>query len=101
MSPVWIQTVRDVAIVLLALESVIIGAMILVLVFQIKKLITILLEEIRPLLVSLNETMGTVRGTTHFVSESLVSPTVQVLSYGAALKQAATAVFRWHDHKKQ
>jgi hypothetical protein len=101
MSPVWIQTVRDVAIVLLALESILIGAMILVLVFQIKKLITILEEEIKPLLISLNETMGTVRGTTHFVSESIVSPTIQALSYGAALKQAAAAMFRWRGRRKQ
>lgn len=100
MSPVWVQTVRDIAIVLLALESILIGVMILILVFQIKKLITILEEEIKPMLASFSETMGTVRGTTNFVSESIVSPTIQALSYGAALKQAASAMFRGRGHKK-
>ncbi len=100
MSPVWVQTVRDIAIVLLALESILIGVMILILVFQIKKLITILEEEIKPMLASFSETMGTVRGKTNFVSESIVSPTIQVLSYGAALKQAASAMFRRRGQKK-
>jgi len=100
MSSGWIQVVRDIAIVLLALESILIGAMILILVFQIRKLVAILEEEIKPLLVSMNDTMGTVRGTTHFVSKSIVSPTIQALSYSAALKQAAAAMFRWRNRKE-
>ena len=100
MSPAGIQTIRDIAIILLALESLVIGAMILILVVQIKKLIAILEEEIKPLLISLNDTMGTVRGTTNFVSESIVSPTIHALSYGAAIRQAASAVFRPRGQKQ-
>ena len=100
MSPGWVQTVRDVAIILLALESIIIGVMIVVLVLQIQRLITVMEEEIRPLLISINETMGTVRGTTSFVSESVVAPTIQALSYGAAVKQATAALFRYRKSDK-
>lgn len=100
MEPIWIQTVRDVAIILLALESIVIGAMIVILVLQIQRLTKLLEEEIKPLLVSINETMGTVRGTTNFISESVVSPTIQALSYGAAVREAATAVFRRRSGKK-
>jgi len=99
-SPGWVQTVRDVAIVLLALESIIIGIMIVILVLQIQRLITVMEEEIKPLLVSINETMGTIRGTTSFVSESVVAPTIQALSYGAAVKEAAAALFRYRRSNK-
>ena len=100
MEPTWIQTVRDVAIILLALETIVIGAMIVILVLQIQRLTKLLEEEIKPLLVSIHETIGTVRGTTNFISESVVSPTIQVLSYGAAVREAATAVFRRRSGKK-
>ena len=100
MSPAWVQTVRDVAIILLALESVIIGAMIVILVLQIRRLITVMEEEIKPSLLSINETMGTVRGTTSFVSESVVAPAIQALSFGAAVKEATAALFRRHKSGK-
>ena len=94
MSPVWIQTLRDVAIILLALESIVIGVMVVILILQMKRLTTLLEEEIKPLLVSINETVGTVRGTANFVSESVVSPTIQALSFGKGVREAATAIFR-------
>ena len=99
-SPVWIQTLRDMAIILLALESIVIGVMIVILVLQIQRLTKLLEEEIKPLLVSINETVGTVRGTTNFISESVVSPTIQALSYSAAVREAATAMFRRRSGKK-
>jgi hypothetical protein len=94
MSPVWIQTLRDVAIILLALESIVIGVLVVILVLQMQRLTRLLEEEIKPLLMSINETIGTVRGTANFVSGSVVSPTIQALSYGAAVRKAATAIFR-------
>ena len=100
MEPIWIQTTRDIAIIFLALESIVIGVMIVILVLQIQRLTTLLEEEIKPLLVSINETVGTVRGTANFVSESVVSPTIQVLSYGAAVREAATVMFRRRGGKK-
>ena len=100
MEPTWIQTVRDIAIILLALETIVIGAMIVILVLQIQRLTKLLEEEIKPLLVSVNETVGTVRGTTNFISDSVVSPTIQALSYGAAVREAATVMFRRRGGKK-
>jgi hypothetical protein len=100
MSPAWMQMLRDVAIILLALESLVIGAMVVILVLEIRRLVTVLEDEIKPLLASINETMGTVRGTTNFVSDSVVSPAIQALSYGAAVKEVAGVLFRRSGKKK-
>ena len=100
MSPAWVQTVRDIAIILLALQSLVIGVMIAILVLEIKNLVSVLENEIKPLLSSMNETMGTVRGTTNFVSDSVVTPTIKALSYGAAVKEAMNALFRVNSGKR-
>ena len=94
MSPNWVQVVRDIAIIVLALESIIIGVLLVVLVFQVQILVRLLEHEIKPLLTSANETMGTVRGTTSFVSKSIVSPGIKVVSYVAAARQILKVLFR-------
>jgi hypothetical protein len=72
---------RDVAIILLAVLSLVIGALLVVLLLQLQSLIKLLREEIRPILASAQDTMGTVRGTTTVVSEYVVSPVARVASY--------------------
>lgn len=71
---------RDVAIIFLAFLSVVIGAMLVALLYQVTMLSLLLRDEIKPLLESVNETMNTVRGTTVFMSESVVEPTIKVAS---------------------
>ena len=101
MSPGWVETVRDIAIIVLALESIIIGALLVVLVLQTQRLVRLLREEIKPILLSANETVGTVRGTTHFVSETIVSPAIQVWSYGAAARQVLSLILGRRTGKKK
>ena len=71
---------RDVAIIFLAFLSVVIGAMLVALLYQVTMLTLLLRDEIKPLLESVNETMNTVRGTTVFMSENVVEPTIKVAS---------------------
>jgi hypothetical protein len=71
---------RDVAIIFLAFLSVVIGAMLVALLYQVTMLTLLLRDEIKPLLESVNETMNTVRGTTAFMSENVVEPTIKVAS---------------------
>jgi hypothetical protein len=94
MSPEWVRIVRDVAIIVLALESIIIGVVLVILVLQVKSLVDLLQHEIRPILNSANETMGTVRGTTSLVSKGLVSPAIKVISFAAGVRRVANIVFR-------
>ena len=71
---------RDVAIIFLAFLSIVIGAMLVALLYQVTMLTLLLRDEIKPLLESVNETMNTVRGTTVFMSENVVEPTIKVAS---------------------
>ena len=83
------QVIRDIAIVFVAVETFLIGAALLVLVVQIEMLIRILRDEIQPLLRSVNETASTVRGTTEFVSQNVVSPVIKVAGLTAGIRRVA------------
>lgn len=80
--------VRDLAIVLLALESLIIGAVLILLVLEVRSLARLLRDEIKPILDSADETVRTVRGTTTFVSDNVVTPMVRVSSFVSGVSQA-------------
>ena len=82
-----VATVRDVAIILLAVESLIIGVLLSVLLWQLRNLSRMLEEEVRPLLDSANETVGTVRGTSAFLSETVVSPVIRIISTVTGLRR--------------
>lgn len=77
----WLEVVRDVAIVLLALMSIIIGVLAAITLLQIRSLVRVLQEEIAPMLDSVNSTLRTVNGTTQFVSDNVVDPVVKVSSF--------------------
>jgi len=79
--------IRDIFIIFLALESLIIGAALVILVIQIAGLINLLQNEIRPILEATNETVNTLRGTTSFLSENLVEPVIKMNSYLAGLRR--------------
>jgi hypothetical protein len=89
----WLAGLRDVAIVLLALESIVIGVLLALTLWQIRALARILREEIRPLLESANETATAVKGTARFVSQTVVSPLVEAASYATGTYQAIKSLF--------
>jgi len=78
--PSQTSSVRDVAIIFLAFLSIGVGVMLVLLIYQVTKLTLLLRDEIKPLLESVNETMNTVRGTTVFMSENVVQPSIRVAS---------------------
>ncbi|MDE3089268.1 MAG: hypothetical protein KGJ80_07770 [Chloroflexota bacterium] len=86
--------VRDLAIVLLAIESLVIGVVLIVLVLEIRSLAKMLREEIKPILDSADETVRTVRGTTTFVSETFVNPMVRVSGFVSGVMQALRILAR-------
>lgn len=86
--------VRDLAIILLAVESLVIGVVLIILVLEIRNLAKMLKEEIKPILESADETVRTVRGTTVFVSENLVNPMVRVSSFASGVAQALRILVR-------
>jgi hypothetical protein len=78
---------RDIAIIIVAFESIVIGILMTILVIQIIRLVRLLREEILPIINSTQETVGTVRGTAEFVSEHVVQPVVKVNSYAAGVRR--------------
>jgi hypothetical protein len=87
--PSLAASLRDVFIIFMALEFLIIGIALVVLIFQLAVLTNMLQHEIKPILDSTNETVNTVRGTTVFISENLVQPIVKLNAYVAAIAQVA------------
>lgn len=85
--PAVATNVRDIFIIFMAFESLIIGAALVVLVIQIAGLINLLQNEVKPILQSTSETVNTLRGTTEFLSENLVGPVIKLNSYLAGLKK--------------
>ena len=70
--------IRDIFIILMALESLLIGLVLVILIIQIARLINLLQNEIKPILDSTNETVSTLRGTTAFLSTNLVEPGIKL-----------------------
>ena len=85
---------RDVAIIILAVESIIIGALLAFLIFQVQALVRLLQEEIKPILDSVNETASTVRGTTNFVSDTVVAPVMRVAGLVSAIRRITDVLMR-------
>ena len=81
------QNIRDIFIIFMALESLVIGAALVVLIVQVASLINLLNNEIKPILEATNETIANLRGTTQFLSENLVQPVVKLNSYVAGLQK--------------
>jgi amino acid permease len=79
--------IRDIFIIFMALESLVIGAALVILIVQIASLINLLNNEIKPILDATNETIATLRGTTQFLSENLVEPVMKLNSYLAGLQK--------------
>ena len=84
--------VRDIFIIVMALETLLIGLVLVILIFQIARLTNLLQHEIKPILDSTNETVSTLRGTTQFLSNNLVEPVIKLNEYTAALKQLLSLI---------
>ncbi|MDO9546170.1 MAG: hypothetical protein Q7J07_05415 [Pelolinea sp.] len=70
--------VRDIFIIVLAMESFLIGAALIILVIQLALLSNLIQNEIKPILFSTKETIRMVKGTSQFISDKAVKPIVSI-----------------------
>ena len=77
--------IRDIFIIIVALESLVIGVALIVLVLQLASLINLLQNEVRPILKATNETVNTLRGTAEFLGEEVIEPVMKLSGYLAGL----------------
>jgi len=85
--------IRDVFIIFMALESLVIGVALIILVVQLAVLINLIQNELKPILNSTNETVNTLRGTVTFLSNNLAEPVIKLNEYIAVIKRL-TDIFR-------
>ena len=77
--------IRDIFIIIVAIESGVIGVALVVLIIQLAALTNLLQNEVKPILIATNETVNTLRGTTEFLSENVVEPVIKLNGYMAGL----------------
>lgn len=87
-------TVRDVVIILLAIESLALVGLTLYLVVQVTLLVQMMRNELMPLVKSAQETVNSARGTTLFVSKKIVKPTAEVSANVARVTRMFQVLFR-------
>lgn len=81
------ERIRDVFIIFMALESLILGLVLVILIIQLARLINLLQNEIKPILDATNDTINNLRGTTAFLSDNLIEPVIKLNEYLAGFQQ--------------
>jgi hypothetical protein len=83
--PAATETIRDLFIIVLALESLVIGTLLVILVYQLIVLVRMLRDDIKPMIDSTQETVNTAKGTATFVSQQVTRPAISALSYTSGI----------------
>jgi len=96
-----IEKVRDIFIIILAFESLLIGGALIILIIQLALLSNLIQNEISPILSSTKETVQTVKGTSRFISEKAVAPIVSVAGLLAGGKKLLEIVGFIRNKKKE
>ena len=79
------QIIRDVFLIFLAVQGIMIVLALTVLIAQIARLINLLQNEVQPILKNTQETVKTAAGTVQFVSSNVTQPLVAVSSFLAGM----------------
>ena len=82
-----VSRIRDVFIIVVALESLLIGVAMIVLMLQLASLINLLQNEVKPILRATNDTVNNLRGTAEFLGENVVEPVIKLNGYLAGLQR--------------
>ncbi len=79
--------IRDIFIIVVAFETLIVGVALIVLLVQLASLINLLQNEVRPIIEATGETVRTLRGTAEFLGESVVEPVIKLNAYLASIQR--------------
>lgn len=79
--------IRDVFIIVVAFETLVIGVALIVLIVQLASLINLLQNEVRPILTATSETVNNLRGTAEFLGENVVEPVIKLNGYLAGMSR--------------
>lgn len=99
--PQNIEKVRDIFIIILAFESLLIGGSLIILIVQLALLSNMIQNEVAPILSSTKETVQTVKGTSKFISDKAVSPILSVAGVVAGGKKFFELIGFIRNKKKE
>jgi hypothetical protein len=88
-----IRTIRDLALIFLALEGVLIVLSLAVLVLQIARLVNLLQSEVKPILENTQETVKAAQGTVEFVGDNVAEPVIKVGGFFAGVSVLISNLF--------
>lgn len=80
-------TIRDIAIIIVAIESIFVFILLGILVWQIWRLTKLVQTEIKPVLDDARDTVNTLRSTTTFLSDNVVTPVTKASSQVAGVRR--------------
>ncbi len=95
---VQLDVIRDLFIIGLALEGCVFGIALIILLVMVIRLVNTVEFEVKPILEKANQIVGTAKGTTDFVSENVVKPTMDARKRVSGVRAGAKALLR--DPKK-
>lgn len=81
-----VQIIRDIFLIILALQSIVIVVALIVLILQVSKLINLLRNEVMPILNNTQDTLQSAKGTVEFVGKNVSEPIVKVGGFFAGLQ---------------
>lgn len=82
----FVSIMRDLFIILLVMEGIVVGVALIVLIVQLANLVNILQNEIKPIVDSAQEAVSTVKGTAEFMSKNVTEPAIKASSYLAGAR---------------
>lgn len=88
-----VRTIRDLVIIFLALEGVLIILGLAVLTLQVARLVNLLQTEVKPILENTQETVKTAQGTVEFVGSNIAEPVIAASGFMAGMSVLLGNVF--------
>ena len=88
-----IRIIRDLVIIFLALEGILIILSVAVLTLQVARLVNLLQNEVKPILVNTQETVKTAQNTVEFMSENLAEPVIRASGFAAGVSVLVSNLF--------
>jgi uncharacterized membrane protein YcjF (UPF0283 family) len=79
--PGRIQIIRDIFIIAMTLEVILIIAALAILILQVARLINLLQNDIKPILQNTRETLNSAKGTVDFVGSNVTEPIIRTSSF--------------------
>ncbi len=88
-----IRVIRDLVIIFLGLEGILIVLSVAVLALQVARLVNLLQTEVKPILENTQETVRTAQTTVEFMSENLTSPVIKASGFLSGASVLLTNLF--------